>query len=244
MNYSNYNTICKKGQQELAISCEKIINANARKIAGSCAFACKLLCAVAQNEQGKKTDSDYAGSFLASHLITVNAFDWECRMPLPVAFAFCCENFKKSLAKEHILCYNHTVSIYVAYFAHFLQTYHPGKEDNFMDSLKKYLPTILLIAGVVCLLIAVVIAVVTITGWSGTHGLINVLLMFAAVLFLALGGLVMYLAVITTTVTKHFFLYDKNTGKNIRPSELVFETVNKRMCYVVCILLRDCIKQE
>ena len=100
-----------------------------------------------------------------------------------------------------------------------------------MDSLKKYLPTILLIAGVVCLLIAVVIAVVTITGWSGTHGLINVLLMFAAVLFLALGGLVMYLAVITTTVTKHFFLYDKNTGKNIRPSELVFETVNKRMTY-------------
>ena len=100
-----------------------------------------------------------------------------------------------------------------------------------MDSLKKYLPTILLIAGVVCLLIAVVIAVVTITGWSGTPGLINVLLMFAAVLFLALGGLVMYLAVITTTVTKHFFLYDKNTGKNIRPSELVFETVNKRMTY-------------
>ena len=38
-----------------------------------------------------------------------------------------------------------------------------------MDSLKKYLPTILLVAGAVCLLIAVVIAVVTFTGWSAVH---------------------------------------------------------------------------
>ncbi len=100
-----------------------------------------------------------------------------------------------------------------------------------MDSLKKYMPTILLVAGVVCLLVAVVITIATISGWSGTPGLINVLLMFAAVLFLALGGLVMYLAVITTSVTKHFFLYDKNLGKNIRASDLTFETVNKRMTY-------------
>ncbi len=100
-----------------------------------------------------------------------------------------------------------------------------------MDSMKKYMPTILLVAGVVCLLIAVVIAVATITGWSNNVGLINVMLMLAAVLFLALGGLVMYLAVITTTVTKHFFLYDKNSGKNIRAGELTFEIVNKRMTY-------------
>ena len=100
-----------------------------------------------------------------------------------------------------------------------------------MDSLKKNMSTILLVAGAVCLLIAVVIAIATIAGWSNNVGFINVMLMFAAVLFLALGGLVMYLAVITTTVTKHFFLYDKNTGKKIRPSELTFEMVNTRMTF-------------
>ena len=101
-----------------------------------------------------------------------------------------------------------------------------------MDSLKKYLPTILLVAGAVCLLIAVVIAVVTFTGWSADSSiLINVMSLLAAVLFLILGGLVMYLAMPTTTVTKHFFLYDKNTGRNIKPGELTFEVVNKRMTY-------------
>ena len=101
-----------------------------------------------------------------------------------------------------------------------------------MDSLKKYLPTILLVAGAVCLLIAVVIAVVTFTGWSADSSiLINVMSLLAAVLFLILGGLVMYLAMLTTTVTKHFFLYDKNTGRNIKPGELTFEVVNKRMTY-------------
>jgi hypothetical protein len=106
---------------------------------------------------------------------------------------------------------------------------YSGKEEQYMDSLKKNMSTILLVAGAVCLLVAVVIAIATIAGWGNNVGFINVMLMFAAVLFLALGGLVMYLAVITTTVTKHFFLYDKNTGKNIRPSELTFEMVNKRM---------------
>ena len=95
-----------------------------------------------------------------------------------------------------------------------------------------FLPTILLVAGAVCLLIAVVIAVVTFTGWSADSSiLINVMSLLAAVLFLILGGLVMYLAMLTTTVTKHFFLYDKNTGRNIKPGELTFEVVNKRMTY-------------
>lgn len=97
-----------------------------------------------------------------------------------------------------------------------------------MDSLKKYLPTVLLIAGVVCLLIAVVIAIFAFTSPDGIR-FEQFLWLIAAVLFLALGGLVMYLAVISTTVTKHFFLYDKNTGKNIRPSDLTFDIVNKRM---------------
>ena len=100
-----------------------------------------------------------------------------------------------------------------------------------MDSLKKNIPTILLIVGALCLLIAVVITVATFAGWSNNVGLINVMLLLAAVLFLALGGLVMYLAMITTTVTKHFFLYDKNSGRNLRPSELTFDIVNKRMTY-------------
>ena len=98
-----------------------------------------------------------------------------------------------------------------------------------MESLKKYLPTILLVAGVVCLLVAVVITVCAFAGASA--GLIKVMLVIAAVLFLALGGLVMYLAMLTTTVTKHFFLYDKTSGKNIRISELTFDMVNKRMSY-------------
>ncbi|MBO7296344.1 MAG: hypothetical protein J6V39_03705 [Clostridia bacterium] len=98
-----------------------------------------------------------------------------------------------------------------------------------MESLKKYLPTILLVAGVVCLLVAVVITVCAFAGAS--EGLIKVMLVIAAVLFLALGGLVMYLAMLTTTVTKHFFLYDKTSGKNIRISELTFDMVNKRMSY-------------
>lgn len=100
-----------------------------------------------------------------------------------------------------------------------------------MENLKKNLSTILLVTGAVCLLIAVVIAVATFAGWSNNVGLINVLLLIAAVLFVALGGLVMYLAMISATVTRHFFLYDKNLGKNIRPSELTFEIVNKRMTY-------------
>ena len=99
-----------------------------------------------------------------------------------------------------------------------------------MDSLKKYVPTVLLVAGVICLLIAVVIAIFAFTSPDGIK-FEQVLWLIAAVLFLALGGLVMYLAVISTTVTKHFFLYDKNTGRNIRPSELTFDTVNKRMTH-------------
>ena len=101
-----------------------------------------------------------------------------------------------------------------------------------MESLKKYLPTILLVAGVICMLIAVVTLVVTFAGWSTSQStLVNVMSLFAAILFLILGGLVMYLAVISTTVTKHFFLYDRNTGRNIKASELTFEIVNKRMTY-------------
>lgn len=97
-----------------------------------------------------------------------------------------------------------------------------------MESLKKYLPTVLLIAGIICLLIAVVITVFAFTAPNG-FGFEQVLWLLAAVLFLALGGLVIYLAVISTTVTKHFFLYDKNTGKNIRPADLTFDIVNRRM---------------
>ena len=102
-----------------------------------------------------------------------------------------------------------------------------------MESLKKYLPTILLVAGIVCLLIAVVLAVCVFAGtFDGAgSGLIKVMLIFAAVLFVALGGLVVYLAMISTTVTKHFFLYDRESGKNVKPSELTFETVNKRMTF-------------
>ncbi|MBQ7379365.1 MAG: hypothetical protein IJW70_06745 [Clostridia bacterium] len=100
-----------------------------------------------------------------------------------------------------------------------------------MENMKKYLPTILLVAGALSLLIAVVITVTTFAGWSNNVALINVLLLMAAVLFVALGGLVMYLAMISATVTRHFFLYDKNLGKNIKPSELTFDIVNKRMTY-------------
>lgn len=100
-----------------------------------------------------------------------------------------------------------------------------------METIKKYMPTILLVAGALSLLIAVVITVATVAGWENNVVLINVMLIIAAILFVALGGLVMYLAVISATVTRHFFLYDKNQGKNIKPSELTFEMVNKRMTY-------------
>lgn len=100
-----------------------------------------------------------------------------------------------------------------------------------METIKKYMPTILLVAGALSLLIAVVITVATVAGWENNVGLINVMLIIAAILFVALGGLVMYLAVISATVTRHFFLYDKNQGKNIKPSELTFDIVNKRMTY-------------
>ena len=99
-----------------------------------------------------------------------------------------------------------------------------------METIKKYLPTILLVAGAVCLLVAVVITVVTFAKWGDTP-FMSVLWLLAAVLFLVLGGLVIYLAMISATVTRHFFLYDKNLGKNIKPSELTFEIVNKRMTY-------------
>ena len=142
-----------------------------------------------------------------------------------------CENFEKSLAKEHILCYNHDVLLYIAYLCTKHRDITPGKEEVKMENLKKHLSTILLVTGVVCLLIAVVIAVIAFTGWSENIMLINVLLLIAAILTVVLGGLVMYLAVISATVTRHFFLYDKNLGKNIKPSELTFEIVNKRMTY-------------
>lgn len=100
-----------------------------------------------------------------------------------------------------------------------------------METIKKYLPTILLVAGAVCLLIAVVIAVVTFANWGEAQAIMSVLWLFAAILFAALGALVIYLAMISATVTRHFFLYDKNQGKNIKPSELTFEIVNKRMTY-------------
>lgn len=101
-----------------------------------------------------------------------------------------------------------------------------------MEALKKNLPTVFLIVGAICLLIAVVVAVITIAGWGDAgSALLNVLWLMAAVLFLALGGLVMYLALISATVTRHFFLYNKELGKNIKVSELTFEIVNKRMTY-------------
>ncbi|MBR5601189.1 MAG: hypothetical protein IKW24_01015 [Clostridia bacterium] len=99
-----------------------------------------------------------------------------------------------------------------------------------METIKKYLPTILLVAGAVCLLIAVVVTVVTFANWGETP-FMSVMWLLAALLFAALGGLVIYLAMISATVTRHFFLYDKNLGKNIKPSELTFEIVNKRMTY-------------
>ena len=98
-----------------------------------------------------------------------------------------------------------------------------------METIKKYLPTILLVAGAVSLLIAVVVTIVTLANWDNVF--FGIMYLLAAFLFVALGGLVMYLAMITTSVTKHFFLYDKNTGKNVRPSELTFDTVNKRMTF-------------
>ena len=101
-----------------------------------------------------------------------------------------------------------------------------------METIKKYLPTILLVAGAVCLLIAVVIAVSTFVGWANEPiVLISILSIFSAILFAILGGLIMYLAMISVTVTRHFFLYDKNLGKNIKPAELTFDIVNRRMTY-------------
>ncbi|MBE6697726.1 MAG: hypothetical protein E7581_04305 [Ruminococcaceae bacterium] len=98
-----------------------------------------------------------------------------------------------------------------------------------METIKKYLPTILLVAGAVSLLIAVVVTIVTLANWDNVF--FGIMYLLAAFLFVALGGLVMYLAMISATVTRHFFLYDKNLGKNIKPSELTFEIVNKRMTY-------------
>lgn len=98
-----------------------------------------------------------------------------------------------------------------------------------METIKKYLPTILLVAGAVSLLIAVVVTIVTLANWDNVF--FGIMYLLAAFLFVALGGLVMYLAIISATVTRHFFLYDKNLGKNIKPSELTFEIVNKRMTY-------------
>ena len=37
---------------------------------------------------------------------------------------FCYEKFKKSLAKEHILCYNHDVLLYIAIFTRMTYIYH------------------------------------------------------------------------------------------------------------------------
>ena len=79
------------------------------------------------------------------------------------------------------------------------------------------------------MLIAVVVTIVTLANWDNVF--FGIMYLLAAFLFVALGGLVMYLAMISATVTRHFFLYDKNLGKNIKPSELTFEIVNKRMTY-------------
>ncbi len=92
---------------------------------------------------------------------------------------------------------------------------------------QKRLKLILAIAGVVALVAAILLFVLSLTVIQNT--VTRVIMIVTSVLFLALAVEVFYLFMMAGDSRANYFLYDSRQGRNISVQKLAFQTINVRM---------------
>lgn len=102
-----------------------------------------------------------------------------------------------------------------------------------IEKIKKYLPWVW--TG----LPAVAALIVLICGLVNKHTPVKVLLIICAVLLVALSGLIFVYLFVLGEQKRNYFLTNRETGRNIRVSELNFADVNNRMNYFMAKRISD-----
>ncbi len=97
-----------------------------------------------------------------------------------------------------------------------------------MNVLKKWLPLIMAIVGVLSLVIAIVLFV-SLPGSDATYK--KVLSVICAVLLLVLAVLIAYYLILSRDTEPNFFLFDRAKKRNISVDSLNFTIVNERMTF-------------
>ncbi len=105
-----------------------------------------------------------------------------------------------------------------------------------MDNIKKYLPFVWTGLPAVAAIILMVLAIVN------DHAPVKVMMFICMALLLVLAGLIFFYYYCFGELgaqTKNYFLTSRETGRNIRLSELEFATVNDRMNYFMAKRVTD-----
>ena len=113
-----------------------------------------------------------------------------------------------------------------------------------MDNIKKFVKENLqLILIVLCGLLVVSGILVMVFGAGNSEGGLKVLFVLFGIVLIALGCALLFFAMLVATdENANFFLYDPRTKTNMPIEELTFETVNKKMTYVMTRLVANASK--
>lgn len=113
-----------------------------------------------------------------------------------------------------------------------------------MENIKKFVKENLqLILLVLCGLLILCGFLVMFFGAGNSDGFLKVMFVIFGIVLIALGcSLSFYAMLVSTNESANFFLYDPSTKTNIPVEELTFETVNKKMTYVMAKLVANASK--
>lgn len=113
-----------------------------------------------------------------------------------------------------------------------------------MDNIKKFVKENLqLILIVLCGVLVISGILVMVFGAGNSDGFLKVMFVIFGIVLIALGCALLFFAVLVATdENANFFLYDSRTKKNLPVESLTFETVNKKMTYVMTKLVANASK--
>ena len=113
-----------------------------------------------------------------------------------------------------------------------------------MDNIKKFVKENLqLILIVLCGVLVISGILVMVFGAGTSDGFLKVMFVIFGIVLIALGCALLFFAVLVATdENANFFLYDSRTKKNLPVESLTFETVNKKMTYVMTKLVANASK--
>lgn len=98
-----------------------------------------------------------------------------------------------------------------------------------MNLLKKWLPLLMAIAGILCVVVAIVLFAVAVPGSDATYK--KVLGVICGILLIVLALLIVYYLILSRDTEPNFFLFDRAKKRNISVDNLNFTIVNERMTF-------------